>query len=831
MKFNIKKINLVLIIILIVLAIIPFFWLKPGEMDLGGDSSRLYFYDPWSYMLNDVISSVSGNGAGRIEYGLYSQFPHIVLLLVLKYLFHSPYVLITLFNGLKLSVGFIAMYAILKEIVPKGLSSPYAKKLMEISSILGGLFYIFSRHMVANYDKALLYHNQIFLNPLMFYLILKYFLTSNVRYVWVALVVSFVFAPSFGYLSSPPLFAFYPLSIIFLFFYVALIRKERLPWKGILTSFLIFLGLQIFHLLPLFFDVMFPGSQVYIRLFDKQSLAEQHDVFFGILAIANPTINVFLPSFTKEFEFFSLVTPLVVFFGFLFNKNREKTILLTGVFFLLTFFLISGRITWISIQLYSWLFYIPGFSMFRNFNGIWAYPYSFFYALLFGQSLFFIFKKLSLRRVMILSFGLGILIILGAWKLINGEIVNQINTRSNNVKIAMVMDPKYEKTLTFIKTLPTDGRIISFPFTDCCYQVVHGTNNGAYVGPSMIAYLSGKNDFSGYNHTPPFSDTFWELAKARDYVSIKKLLGLFSIQYVFHNKDPLVYDTTFPDYPYSPDYVRKYLPNSQKGYSEFVKNLTVGKIFESGPYGLYKVDQSFFLPHFFIPRQILTYDDDPKLSEYAKAKTFFPSPKSNETRIIYLESKTCKPSLKKLCSRITLKSTVPKIIFEKINKTKYKVKITGAKDPYILVFLDLYHGHWKLIDPSRENKSKWGIVERLLGNIGTNTISTFRKEYPRKNIITASYFNGDINEGVHTNIFLTPSLFETWGKAIVADDRHFKVNGYANAWYITPKDLEGKENYEFIVEVAGQKIFYITLTLSLLVFIGCLLWGLKLFFL
>ena len=813
-------------IISLILFFIPFFWLKPGEMDLGGDSSRLYFYDPWSYMLNDVISSVSGNGAGRIEYGLYSQFPHIVLLLVLKYLFHSPYFLITLFNSIKLVVGFLAMYAIIKEIIPEGLSSSYTKKLIEISSILGGLFYIFSRHMVANYDKALLYHNQIFLNPLMFYLILKYFLTSNVRYVWVALVLSFIFAPSFGYLSVPAFSAFYPISIVFLFLYVTLIRKRSLPWKGILTSFLIFLGLQIFHLLPLFFDVMFPGSHVYTRLFDKQSLAAQHDYFFGILAIAQPTINVFLPSFIKEFELFSFMTPLVVILGFLLNKNRQKTILLTAVFFLITFFLISGRITWIGIQLYSWLFYIPGFSMFRNFSGIWAYPYSFFYALLFGQALFFIFKRLSLHRVTILSFGLGIVVILSAWKLINGELVNQINTRSNNVKVAMVMDPKYEEALSFIKTLPTDGRTISFPFTDCCYQVVHGTNNGAYVGPSMIAYLSGKNDFSGYNHTPPFSDTFWELSKAGDYESIKKLLGLFSIQYIFHNKDPLVYDTTFPDYPYSPDYVRKYLPDSQKGYSEFVKHLTTEKVFERGQYGLYKIDQSFFLPHFYIPREILTYDDDPKLSEYAKAKEFFPSPKSNEARIIYIERQTCNnASLKQLCSETTLKSTLPKITFEKINKTKYKVKITGAKDPYTLVFLDIYHGHWKLIDPTREGKSTLVKVERLLGDIGTNIIRAFRKDVPRKTAVTASYFNGDIREGAHTNIFLNPSLFETWGKEIIADDKHFKVNGYANAWYITPKDLEGKENYELIAEVAGQKTFYIFLPISVLIFIGYLFWG------
>jgi hypothetical protein len=120
-------------------------------------------------------------------------------------------------------------------------------------------------------------------------------------------------------------------------------------------------------------------------------------------------------------------------------------------------------------------------------------------------------------------------------------------------------------------------------------------------------------------------------------------------------------------------------------------------------------------------------------------------------------------------------------------------------------------------------------VERLLGGIGTNIIRAFRKEVPRKKIVTASYFKGDISEGAHTNIFFEPSTFETWGKATIADDRHFQVNGYANAWYITPKDFDGKENYELIVEVVGQKIFYTTLALSLLIFTGCLLWGLKFF--
>ena len=386
-----------------------------------------------------------------------------------------------------------------------------------------------------------------------------------------------------------------------------------------------------------------------------------------------------------------------------------------------------------------------------------------------------------------------------------------------------------EKALSYIRVLPTEGKILSLPFTDCCFEVVHGTNNGAYEGPSMIGLLSGKNVFSGYNHTPPYSETFLELAKTKDYDSIKKLLGIFNIQYIFYNSDPLVYDTTFPEYPYG--YVRQYLPNDQKGYSEFVKKLTTEKVFESGPYGLYRVDTTYFLPHFYTAREIITYDDDPKLGVYEKAKTFFPEKVVDEPRVIYIEAQACRnPDFQEFCSNGSFfERAVPKISFERINKTKYKVKVTGAKDPFILVFSNLHHQHWKLIDPTREGEGKLAELERFLGGLGSRIVGIFNKGYPRDNTIVASYFAGDIREGVHTNIFFQPSTFEMWGKKTIAESRQFEVNGYANAWYIIPQDMQGKEDYELTVEVVGQRVFYLALPISVLAFVGLLIWGVKLF--
>lgn len=62
--------------------------------------------------------------------------------------------------------------------------------------------------------------------------------------------------------------------------------------------------------------------------------------------------------------------------------------------------------------------------------------------------------------------------------------------------------------------------------------------------------------------------------------------------------------------------------------------------------------------------------------------------------------------------------------------------------------------------------------------------------------------------------------FETWGQDSIANDRHFIANGYAaNAWKITPSDVDGKERYELIIELDSQRFFYPLLGLSILTFI------------
>lgn len=143
------------------------------------------------------------------------------------------------------------------------------------------------------------------------------------------------------------------------------------------------------------------------------------------------------------------------------------------------------------------------------------------------------------------------------------------------------------------------------------------------------------------------------------------------------------------------------------------------------------------------------------------------------------------------------RKTPQSIKFARINPTKYKVCVDGAKEPYLLAFLESFDNGWRVYAKADEPCADYGKV-------------------------TASYFSGEINEGTHADNFLYANIFENWGKKSIAADRHYLTNGYANSWVIEPHDVEGKENYELIIEFWPQRFLYVGLFISVLTLIVCI---------
>jgi len=1238
---RIQKYHILPFAITIILFLIPFSWLKPGEMELGGDSSRLYFYDPFSYLHAETLYSVISSGIGGDAISYYA-LPHMALLAILR-LVITPTILISVYNGIKLSMAFFFCYLIAKELI-KTKESFHKEEVVEISAVLTGIFYLFSPILInSGWDRAILTHTQVFVNPMMFLLLLRYFVTRNIVYLLGALIITFIFSLNFSFIGAPSFFAFYPLSFIFLIVYTKYIKKTKISIRQLIIGVVVFLMLQAFHIIPHILSLFSAGSE-YAGLFtDKTKFTRGLDYFTGIAPNIKVSISLLNLAQVRDIVFLStgfIVFPAILIVGFLLNSTKnyffsKYTLLLSGVFFLVTVFFATANITDTGFAFYKLLFYIPGFQMFRNFYGQWAFAFVFFYALLFSQSLAIILNQFKRYQAYLLAIYVGLILVVAGWPFINGSMVNAIHFQSKDVKQTIKMDPVYEKVLNFVRALPSDGKILSLPLVGPGYQVLAGKEGGAYIGPSTFSYLVGKSDFTGYDGLKPYGDFFLQSVSNKNYSYLIKLFSLLNIHYIFYNSDPYIYDNNFPYYPY--DYVRSFLPRDQKSYKEFINQLPIDKdkkIDLGDKYHFYPIKKELAFPHiyattetvyttdplafslgssfgdqqhstvfyfknsrgekddiilepytanplfllknnshlhrhepfikrglddtvypfavlkekfdlwmernnheeyidlnfFYLSKRVnelvrwadeipIKKDEDkwkePKIWEFNKwskynsweaginrykagmvklinwviiiseskvwkeankikiseqllqhqmkllrtmkgtnrddkekkyllflidnafvdlfktlrLSAYDPSslqydllvpkgkggkykvyleksgnllkeaqkifievngkilgqaesstnnndliefstvdignireekvlevvlhlpenfiehsiwdnpgdinsltdytilkinnilgdnsggivkqitgwesnkqylisfdyqtfgddfvfkvydkrlkeyPKKDLVNNVYLEknlnskiwkthqsivsadkksltgfiqilgnSEETKSELliknlsvvemqypkiffkriiKKIIGLGQKEVTSPHILFKKINPTKYKIEVTGAYNPYTLVFLEQFSKKWKLQDIGKNTNTFKGAISRFFANVGVNMISPFIRDKQTENNIVASYFNGEVKEGVHQKTFLAPNTFETWGKDSVADHKHFQVNGYANGWNIEPKDMDGKTSYTLILEMTAQKQLYPLLFISLLTFIFVLLY-------
>jgi len=767
----------------IILAIIPFFWLKPGELELGGDSSRLYLYDPWSYLKANSLFVLAPDGLGDLRLDQ-SMLPFLLLLKVIHSIFHSSYILTILLFSLNLVGAFLFVYLIVLEILKN-----HTKKdklfIVEIAAILSGLFYAFSPSIGKPMQVALVIHNQVFLNPMIFYFMLRFLVTHKNKYLWILLLTTFIFSPNFSP-AIPAIYSFYPLVLLFIILYVTLYLKISLPWKKLFIGIILFLGIHTFHIMPVVVNTFDPSSYYNLRIFNADSIQNEGLNYFNAILPYAMVIKSFFYTYGAPYvQWTTFVGLLIIILGFLISGKKQKDLTLIALFFFITTFLESANITELGVNIYRMLFYIPGFSMFRNFYGQWQWVQTFFYSLLLGYALFLVLSKLKKRIVYVLSIFITMMFIYGSWQFLSGQILRQPHRATKGVSMIIQMDPHYEDVLSFFKNQRDDGKIFDFPFTEFAYQVVPGLNKGAYIGPSPLSYLTGRQDFSGHIILYPFSDVFLQLIAEKNYTAIKRLFGLLNVEYIFYNEDPRAYENFFPELPYT--LLLKVLPDSTS-LGNFVKNVTGEKIFQSGSYKIYNSDKKYFLPRFYIPNSIVTYGE--KNDWMGQNTSFYVGDTQTDPKIGYVDFKTDK--IKNM--------VIPAIVYKKINPTKYKVVVSGAKTPFLLIFSNKFHKDWKAYISNRE---------------------------PEKLKVQESYFGGRIQESYHESVFLDNKTFETFGMKRLPESQHLMVNGYANAWYFTPADSRGKKDYEIIIEMTQQRVVYYSLGISLIALVVFLFWGCK----
>lgn len=663
------------ITITIILFFVPFFWLAPGFVDLGGDGGRLYFIDPLEVLKN------TWNLAGSYVYA-FADIGYLLALTGLKHIVNSPTLLISVEHGLQLSLSFIGMYLIVKTLLlneKKNVDSLRAS----LVGLVTGVVYVGLITKVG-WPVALVTLNQVFLNVIMFYFLLSYCLTRKFVYILAGLFLSIIFSANFGFGSMPQLLSFYPAALLFLYIYLRFVSQKEIPWKGLVCGAGLFLGLHAFHLLPVIASLLNNSSTISSQVFSKETIQNSGIAYFVANHVQSGKISRVLFQSWLGQNAFSLLIPVVVLLGFITRKS--KLLWVTGIFFAVTLFLVTANITQTGIALYTKLFYIPGFVMFRSFNEKWFFVYAFFFALMFAVSLYYLLEKKKLKIALILCVAIFAISVYRMMPFLSGKAIQTTLYQSNNVSTNFSLDPDLLDALSFVRNLPVDGKVLTVPLTFSYYQIAYGKEGGAYVGISMVPSLAGRPDFSGFwrfgQHG--YEQHAIDAIRNNDSDRFIQILSYLNIRYIFRNSDTRIMDD-FPGYPYvypGLTYSSKdQLPSikDQVAYDSFLASLPIEKIYQKRFYEIYEIRDSYIRPLIFAPDTVSTDINDALAVFYRSA---------------YVEAKYCE---KIFCGQPP-NATAPSATYVKRSSVLFDVVVDlgERKTPFLVILSHPYYSPWDL---------------------------------------------------------------------------------------------------------------------------------------
>lgn len=738
MKSIFIKYNIGLLLGLL-LFFVPFFWLDPPRMDLGGDASRIYFYDPLSYLENYAFYGVETRSIGKLQTNYYN-IPVIFFLFIVKQIVGSGTFTVAVINGIKLSLGFYSLYLTSKLLLQSKNSSS------EIAAVLAGLIYITFPFFRPDWDRSLLTHNQIFLHPLLIFLLLQFFLTKKLIYMWGILLITFIFSHNFSWAASPSFFSFYPLGFVFVYTYVRFVRHIDIRIRDLIVPVSLFILLQLFHIISSIIQLTDTSSNLNTRVFDAGDRQSQIDYLHALLPLSsvhrylfmNPVLN---PSWSL------IIIPLFLMAGVLFIKKELRRVMLMLLsFMLVVLYLMTVDVGYIGVQIFEYLLIsVPGFAMFRNFITQFLTVFIFFYSLLFSVAIYSLFQRSPRMIKIVMMIIVTLSITINGYALFSGSYVDRKLSFAPPISNNVSLQGDFSDIVDQIRMLPSDGRVLSLPFTDYDYIVYLDENRGGYVGADPIGYLTGRATFTGYFHTEPFSDTFLDLAQKKDYTSLQKLFGLLHIEYVLLNTDRRINPSVFKTYPF--EYMRPYLPGSVSEYKEFIQNLSGTKIYQNGSYTLFRLKSPYSSSRLYSPEKFFVYTEL-ESPAFGEKTGFFVG---REAFDAFIDNEDCQKLT--FCQNSQSIRSV-QVRYEKKSQSEYILNVRSHTEPFVLIFSQAFHKKWELSSQD-----------------------------------------------------------------VDLDAVHFRVNGYANGWYIDGKQFPENTDIQLTLNMTGEKIFRPTFTISIITFI------------
>lgn len=178
----------------------------------------------------------------------------------------------------------------------------------------------------------------------------------------------------------------------------------------------------------------------------------------------------------------------------------------------------------------------------------------------------------------------------------------------------------------------------------------------------------------------------------------------------------------------------------------------------------------------------------------------------------------------------------PTVEFKKVDPTKYRVRVYGARGSFPLIVSEAFRDSWNLY--LKRSQLTRGEAPPIKGHDRPKG-KQFFDQADAKNRVERNGGNGTggPNVGSSENPGLPDGEFyETWKQMpLVSGAKHFVANGYANGWIINADEIcrqqtacntdkNGGYDIEFIVEYGPQRVFYISAAVSSMTFLACLVY-------
>ncbi|MFC1649098.1 hypothetical protein ACFL2C_00085 [Patescibacteria group bacterium] len=548
--------NKLIFVLIAILVLIVLFGLKKTYI-LGGDDSRLFYLYPYKYLVNfssNIVSDVSISNVGHIAPpGIIASFT--VVMIILDYVTGSLN-LQSIVYSLNIIVGFLAFYVL------AGWLMPTKGKYNKFTKLISSYVYVFSIFNIYTlYNSKLLAIFLVSIFPLTLYLILRGISEKRVSLILLSAILLSVFSAPM--VAAPWYFAVLITAIPLLLYY--LFNHKTTTIKYLLVLIASFLLLNVYWLVyvPTFRSAEGSNIDIHIDAITSQSFREQNAEGIRIVSKSSsvyyPLLNLYPEDIQRDFnwsyypifmDWYKYMLPLNIVFiatillaGVLIKRKSKytKLYIATSLSFTLSLYFFIVNITDWGIDIFVWLNNtIPGFVMFRNMYGKFAFAVAFTFALLLFVSLSVLIKELKRERIMkYLLYVVACIAILNSIPLLLGEFDDRpLWTTKNIHNDTKKLNEDFISMMTHIDENLEGGKILSLPLTSGNAFPVQDQyrENYYYNGVSPVLVFSGVNDFSGVLSFGPSGEQVLNSIRESDHESLGKILQLYNIKYAIVNK-------------------------------------------------------------------------------------------------------------------------------------------------------------------------------------------------------------------------------------------------------------------------------------------------------